>query len=94
MWVLTAWGLTLPAFIQSLGWSAQPEDPNGPANWAMMLYLLAFPLGLAGLWVVSRREGRSPIRRETLVVKATVVLAIAGAVVWGSVFLLVAEASL
>jgi hypothetical protein len=84
--VLIAWGLTVPAFVQSLDWSGLPEDPRGPESWAAGLLYLAFPVGLGGLWALRHRSGRTAIQRERKAVQIGLLLSVVGATLWSLVF--------
>jgi hypothetical protein len=94
---IVATALTLPAFVQSLDWEGTPEDTaNAPSDWAGILFLIAFFLGLASLVLGIRalRRQRRGSKQGRWLARCAVGLSVLGAIAWTYVALLSANASM
>jgi len=92
--LVVAWALMVPALVQSLDWSGLPGDPKAPEDWTALPFYVAFVFGVAGLWSLRHRRGRTAFVRERRAVQVGLLLAILGAAAWTLLFLSFLDASL
>ena len=94
MLLVAAWALMVPAIVQSLDWSGLPGDSRAPEDWTALPFYVAFLFGVAGLWSLRHRRGRTAFVRERRAVQVALLLAILGAAAWTLLFLSFLDASL
>ena len=92
--LVVAWALMVPALVQSLDWSGQPGDSKAPQDRTALLFSVAFVFGVAGLWSLRHRRGRTAFVRERRAVQVGLLLASLGAAAWTLLFLSFLDASL